>query len=278
MAVWLIIILGIVQGASEFLPISSSGHLVVLYNIFSVTENNILLSVVLHIATLLAVLICYRKELLLLIKNPFCKTNKMLIVATIPTVILVVLFKEIVEKSFSGNFIIVGFLITAIILAVSQIVRNKHNTNNNLAKTTEFMTISDSIINLNINYKQALLIGVMQGVAVFPGISRSGSTIATGLICGVNKKDSADFSFLLSIPIIVAGMLFELLEIFTGNVVVTIPATTLSVGFLFSFLSGLLSIKLMLKFVKNKNLIWFSVYLILLSLFLILNMFVFKLF
>lgn len=278
MAVWLIIILGIVQGASEFLPISSSGHLVVLYNIFSVTENNILLSVVLHIATLLAVLICYRKELLLLIKNPFCKTNKMLIVATIPTVILVVLFKEIVEKSFSGNFIIVGFLITAIILAVSQIVRNKQNANNNLAKTTEFMTISDSITNLNINYKQALLIGVMQGVAVFPGISRSGSTIATGLICGVNKKDSADFSFLLSIPIIVAGMLFELLEIFTGNVVVTIPATTLSVGFLFSFLSGLLSIKLMLKFVKNKNLIWFSVYLILLSLFLILNMFVFKLF
>ena len=278
MSVWLIIILGIVQGASEFLPISSSGHLVVLYNIFSVTENNILLSVVLHIATLLAVLICYRNELLLLIKNPFCKTNKMLIVATIPTVILVVLFKEIVEKSFSGNFIIVGFLITAIILAVSQIVRNKHNTNNNLAKTTQFMTISDSIINLNINYKQALLIGVMQGVAVFPGISRSGSTIATGLICGVNKKDSADFSFLLSIPIIVAGMLFELLEIFTGNVVVTIPATTLSVGFLFSFLSGLLSIKLMLKFVKNKNLIWFSVYLILLSLFLILNMFVFKLF
>ena len=278
MAVWLIIILGIVQGASEFLPISSSGHLVVLYNIFSVTENNILLSVVLHIATLLAVLICYRKELLLLIKNPFCKTNKMLIVATIPTVILVVLFKEIVEKSFSGNFIIVGFLITAIILAVSQIVRNKQNTNNNLAKTTEFMTISDSIINLNINYKQALLIGVMQGVAVFPGISRSGSTIATGLICGVSKRDSADFSFLLSIPIIVAGMLFEVLEIFTGNVVVTIPAITLSVGFLFSFLSGLLSIKLMLKFVKNKNLIWFSVYLILLSLFLILNMFVFKLF
>lgn len=278
MAIWLIIILGIVQGASEFLPISSSGHLVVLYNIFSVTENNILLSIILHIATLLAVIICYRKQLFLLIKNPFCQTNKKLIIASIPTVIIVVLLKGIVEKSFSGNFVIAGFLITAIILIVSQLVSNKQNNNTILTKSSVFLTKSEDITNLNINYKQAVLIGTMQGVAIFPGISRSGSTIATGLICGVSKRDSADFSFLLSIPIIVAGMLFEVLEIFAGNVVVTIPAITLTVGFLFSFLSGLLSIKLMLNFVKNKNLIWFSVYLILLSLFLILNMFVFKLF
>ncbi len=274
MAIWIIIILGIVQGTSEFLPISSSGHLVLFYNIFNITDNTILLSVILHVATLLAVVLCYYKQIFELIKNPFCETNKKLLVATIPTVIIVILLKSLVEKTFSGDFIIIGFLITALVLLISQIKENKVNKLKNKYFVTQpniYLSKNHNITNLNISYKQALLIGTAQGIAVFPGISRSGSTIATGLISGVSKQEVADFSFLLSIPIIIGGLLFELIDVVKGEASLNIGWLSLSVGFLFSFISGLVCIKLMLKFVKSKKLTWFSLYLVLLSTFLILN-------
>ena len=274
MAVWIILILGLVQGASEFLPISSSGHLVVFYNIFNVHDSTILLSVVLHVATLLSVLFCYWKELVCLIKNPFCKTNKLLVCATVPTVLLALIFKKFVEESFGGGFVIVGFLITAVILIVTQLITNKQQNGGLCATNSGFMSKSDSITNLQISFKQALVIGVAQGIAVFPGISRSGSTIATGLVSGVNKSDASDFSFLLSIPIILGGLMFELIDVVNGKASLNISWLNLSVGFVASFLSGLICVKLMIKFVKNKKLTWFSVYLIVLSLFLILNRFV----
>ena len=274
MAVWIILILGLVQGASEFLPISSSGHLVVFYNIFNVHDSTILLSVVLHVATLLSVLFCYWKELVCLIKNPFCKTNKLLVCATVPTVILALIFKKFVEESFGGGFVIVGFLITAAVLIVTQLITNKQQNGGLCATNSGFLSKSDSITNLQISFKQALVIGVAQGIAVFPGISRSGSTIATGLVSGVNKSDAADFSFLLSIPIILGGLMFELIDVVNGKASLNISWLNLSVGFVASFLSGLVCVKLMIKFVKNKKLTWFSVYLIVLSLFLILNRFV----
>ena len=267
MSVWIIMLLGIVQGASEFLPISSSGHLVVLYNVFGVQDNTILLSVILHIATLIAVVICYFKDILELIKHPFCNTNKKLACATIPTATIVLILKSLVEKTFSGSFVIVGFLITAIVLLISQKLGNSNKNNVFETQSGGFVTKTTHITNLNITYKQAFCVGVAQGIAIFPGISRSGSTIATGLICGVNKTDAADFSFLLSIPIIVAGMLFELIDVATGKAVLNISVLGLLVGFVLSFLSGLLCIKLMLKFVKNKKLTWFSFYLIGLSCF-----------
>ena len=274
MAVWIILILGLVQGASEFLPISSSGHLVVFYNVFNVHDNTILLSIVLHVATLLSVLFCYWKDALLLIKNPFCKTNKLLVCATIPTVIFALILKKFVEESFGGGFVIVGFLITAVVLIVTQLITNKQQNHILCATNGGFVSKSDSITNLQISFKQALFIGVAQGIAVFPGISRSGSTIAMGLISGVKKSDAADFSFLLSIPIILGGLLFELVDVFSGKASLNISWVNLSVGFVASFLSGLVCVKLMIKFVKNKKLTWFSLYLILLSLFLILNRFV----
>lgn len=281
MAIWIIIILGIVQGASEFLPVSSSGHLVLFYNIFNITDNTILLSVILHVATLLAVVLCYYKQIFELIKNPFCETNKKLLVSTIPTVIIVILLKSLVEKTFSGDFIIIGFLITALVLLISQIKENKVNKLKNKYFVTQpniYLSKNHDITNLNISYKQALLIGTAQGIAVFPGISRSGSTIATGLISGVSKQEVADFSFLLSIPIIIGGLLFELIDVVKGEAGLNIGWLSLSVGFLFSFISGLVCIKLMLKFVKSKKLTWFSLYLVLLSTFLILNKYVLFLF
>lgn len=278
MAIWIVIILGIVQGACEFLPVSSSGHLVMFYNIFNITENTILLSVILHMATLMSVVVCYWRDIIKLIKNPFCNTNKMLVVATIPTVIIVILLKSIVEKSFGSDFIIIGFLITAIVLFISQMLENKHakmlKNNYFLSQTGTYNDITD----ININTKQALLVGCAQGLAIFPGISRSGSTIAMGLLCGVKKSEVADFSFLLSIPIIIASLLFEIIDVSVNKISVGYNALTLGIGFLFSFLSGLVCIKLMLKFVKKSKLYWFSFYLVLLSIFLILNSYVLFLF
>lgn len=278
MAIWIIIILGVVQGASEFLPISSSGHLVMFYNIFNITENTILLSLILHVATLLAVVFCYRNDILNLIKKPFCPTNLKLVLATVPTLIIVLILRSAVEKTFTGDFIIIGFLITALVLIVSQISENNRNRVNKqyyLSKADGFVADRYDITNLDISYKQALFIGSAQGFAVFPGISRSGSTIATALIMGVKKQQAADFSFLLSIPIILAGLFSELIEVFRGDVVLNISWLNLSVGFVLSFIVGVASIKLMIKFVKQKKLIWFSGYLFLLAAFLILNRYVF---
>ena len=139
---------------------------------------------------------------------------------------------------------------------------------------TMFITVTD----ININTKQALFVGVAQGLAIFPGISRSGSTIAMGLMCGVKKSEVADFSFLLSIPIIIASLLFEIIDVSVNKIAIGFNPLTLFTGFIFSFLSGLICIKLMLKFVKKSKLYWFSFYLVMLSIFLILNSYVLFLF
>ena len=259
---WLVILVGLVQGVAEFLPISSSGHLVMLYNIFNVTENTILLSIILHIATLFAVLFVYWKDVVLLIKNPFCKTSKLLVIATIPTIVIVLIFEKIIDNTFSNNFYIIGFLITAIILLVSEKLNNNRKDG------------SKDVTNLNIGYKQAIMIGVAQGIASVPGISRSGSTIATGLLVKVNKSDATKFSFLLSIPIIIASFCYELLKI--KNATFSFSALELCVGFVVAFLFGIFAVKFMIKFVKQQKLYIFSIYLFLISLLLILNEYVFK--
>ena len=259
---WLVILIGLVQGVAEFLPISSSGHLVLFYDIFNVTENTILLSIILHIATLFAVVFVYWKDIVILIKNPFCKTNKLIVTATIPTVALVLIFESFIDDAFSNNFYIIGFLITAIVLVVSEKLSRKQSEK------------SVDVSNLNISYKQALIVGVSQGIASVPGISRSGSTIATALICKVDKSDATKFSFLLSIPIIVASFFYELLKVESATF--SFGVIELFVGFLVAFIVGILSVKFMIKFVKQKKLYWFSVYLVLVSVFLILNEYLFK--
>lgn len=256
-------LIGIVQGLAEFLPISSSGHLVLLYNIFNITENTIFLSVILHLATLFAVIFVYFNDIKMLLKNPFCKTNKLLVVATIPTVVLVLLFESFIDKVFSGNFFVIGFLITAIILLISEYLSKKN-----------VVTKSD-ILNLNISYKQAVVIGIAQGVASVPGISRSGSTISTALMLKINKEDATKFSFLMSIPIIIASFVYELLKI--KEATFSFTTMQLFVGFMCAFVFGIIAVKFMIKFVKQQKLYVFSIYLFLVSLFVILNQFIFHL-
>lgn len=249
----IIIILAIVQGATEFLPISSSGHLVLLYKIFNIDNNRILLSVILHLATLVSVVIYYRKSIIQLIKKPFCHTNIALIISTIITCIIAIILKSNIEDSFSGNYLSLGFVITAIILLISQILSYPKQ------------PFAHNITTLNISYPKSIFIGIAQGLACFPGISRSGSTIASGLILKCNKNEITEYSFLLSIPIIIASTILEISELSSTNFALTFSILELFVGFITAIIVGILSIKCMTKLVSNQKLYYFSFYLIIIA-------------
>ena len=253
MNIWIIILLAIVQGATEFLPVSSSGHLVLLYKIFGINNERIFLSVILHLATLISVVIYYRKSIIKLIKQPFCHTNIMLAVSTLITCVIALVFKKFIENSFEGRHIGLGFIITAIILIISQL------------RTKESNFRSFDITNLNISLKQSIYIGVAQGLACFPAISRSGSTIASGLIVGCNKEEVTEFSFLLSIPIIIASTIMEIVDIINKPAILDFSFPILTLGFIIAIVVGLLSIQFMTKLVKKQKLYYFSFYLLLIA-------------
>lgn len=268
----IIIILSLVQGVTEFLPVSSSGHLVVLYNFFGITSNVIILSIFLHVATLLAVLVVYRKTVAQLIKKPFCKTNQLIAVATLPTIGLVLILESFIKQTFNGSIIIYCFLFTAALLYASQkIYENKTKCQNKeVFKTNNTNLLSKSeTCAFNISFKQAFIIGCFQGVATIPGISRSGSSIAGGLIVGVNKNEVADFSFILSIPIIIASLFYELYNLKGVLGTFDFSGIELFFGFVVAFTVGYASLKFMVSIVKKQKLWVFSLYLLLLSLFLI---------
>ena len=254
------ILLGLIQGLTEFLPVSSSGHLVLFFNIFKINNNTILLSVILHVATLLAVIFVYYKRLIQLLKKPFCKTNICLIITTLVTVSIVIFTKPLINRAFSGEFLVYGFLITAFLLVLSEIWVTFSNTNKPI-KTKN----TPDITNLNISYLQSGIIGLFQGFACFPAISRSGSTIAGGLICGVKKEVVADYSFISSIPIILASLILEIYEYIKEPAKLDFSTLQLLLGFIVSFIVGLICIKLMLKLVKKQKLYIFSIYLLILT-------------
>lgn len=236
------ILIGVVQGLTEFLPISSSGHIVLFGSLFEL-DNLLLLSVVAHVGTLFAVVFCYRSKLKELIKKPLNPTNICLLIATIPTIVMVLIFNKFLEKNFSSSVLVWGFLISAVLLAVADFKKAG---------------------NKPINKRNALYMGVAQGLALLPGISRSGSTLVCGLLVGVEKQQALDFSFLMSIPVILASAVYEGAKLFTCQL--TINWFGIVIVMITSFVFGILSIKLMLNLVKKNKLIYFSFYLILLSL------------
>ena len=243
----LAIFYGLIQGLTEFLPVSSSGHLVLFNKIFGTECNFVFFSVLLHFATLLAVVIVLWKDIKFLLKNPFSKPAKMLYVATIPTVIIVLCFKGFFEDAFSGNLLPVCFLITAILLAITQI----------FAKT---------IVPQKINFKAAVIVGLVQGLAVLPGISRSGATISAGVLLGVDKKTASRFSFLLSIPIILASIAHEILSVITtGASLFDVGIAPSLVAFMVAFVSGLFCVRFMLTVFQKINLWWFFAYLVIIT-------------
>ncbi len=247
MSILIVILLGIVQGVTEFLPISSSGHLVLLEKIFHIKDNVILLNVFLHVGSLIAVLIYYRKEVWALIKKPFQQKTLLLFLASLPTIIIVLIFKNFIEDSFNGEYLVFGFLVTAFFLIVASVP----------IKTSG-----------KVDKKTALIMSFVQGFATLPGISRSGSTITAGLLLGKDKKEVADFSFLMSIPIILASFAYELIGLDIAAAA-AIPWYSILVGVLFSFVFGYIAIAIMIKMIKKAKLYYFSIYLIILSIILL---------
>ncbi|MBQ7351330.1 MAG: undecaprenyl-diphosphate phosphatase [Clostridia bacterium] len=260
---WILLLLAIVQGITEFLPISSSGHTVLLNNIFGINNNIKLLSILLHIATLLSVLVFYRKELITLLKHPLCNTNKKIITTTIFTCLIVLILRPLINKTFDGNYIFVFFIITAFLLFIGDYMADKRDflSNNETCKTNANTFKQYDITNIPITYKQSIIIGITQGIACIPGISRSGSTIAIGQICGA--KDTARYSFLISIPIIIASFVLELFDGGLSNI--SIPTTSLIISMIVCFAIGLVCIKYMTILVRKNKMALFGYYLLAIS-------------
>ncbi len=239
-------VLGLVQGLCEFLPISSSGHLVLLSRWLGV-EDSLFISIILHLATLLAVVVVMRKEVWHLVRHPFSKEGIMVAIATICTCIVALVLMPLIDASFEGEFLSVAFLITAILLFVVRQFLKKRK------RTEEF------------SYKHAVVIGLAQGLAIFPGISRSGATISAGLFSGAEREKSAKFSFLVSLPVIICSLILEIIKICVFKQQIAVNVGGLILSFLIAFLVGVASIKFMLKITNKGNFSWFSIYLVILS-------------
>lgn len=246
MSIFLVLFfMGLVQGLTEFLPVSSSGHLVLISKLFNMQES-LFLSILLHVATLFSIVVVFWKDIWELIRHPFSKKTVMLMVATIPTCLIVLVLMPIIKSSFGGALLPFCFLISALLLFATEFITKK--------KTTH-----------ELNYKTAFIMGIAQGFAVFPGISRSGTTICAGLLAGGDKKESAKFSFLMSIPIIILSMVMEIYEICQGSVTINYPVIAIIASFLVAFLSGIFAIKFMMKLTEKGNLKWFSLYLLIIG-------------
>lgn len=245
------LILGIVQGLTEYLPVSSSGHLAIGSALFGIEgEENLAFTIVVHVATVLSTLVVLWKEIEWLFRGLFkfqmnteTKYVINILISMIPIGIVGVFFKDTVEEIFGSGLMIVGcmLLLTAALLAFSY-----------YAKPRPKETISK---------KDAFIIGLAQACAVMPGLSRSGSTIATGLLLGDNKAKLAQFSFLMVIPPILGEALLDGLKMMKGeDVVGDIPALSLAVGFLAAFVAGCIACKWMINIVKKGKLIYFAIY------------------
>jgi len=259
MTIWIAMLLGLVQGIAEFLPVSSSGHLLLIQKMFGITEGALFFTVMLHLATLVAVFIVYWPTLLELIKKPFQKTVGLLIIATVPAVLIAILSKKIApvaaffDAADAGQYLGFGFLLTSLLLFISDHIR--HTTTNEDGEKVE----SKGKKLKNMQVTDALIIGCMQGVGVLPGVSRSGSTISGALFAGLNRKTAADFSFLMSIPAIIGGAIFEVPDaIRTG--LGDLHWTTLVAGMLVAGITGYFAIKIMINAIKKKKLIGFVIY------------------
>lgn len=250
MEIWQAIVLGFVQGIAEFLPISSSGHLILLSNWFGIEDNVIFYSVMLHLGTLIPVIIVLWKQILEVFKKPF-KLFGCLVLATIPAGILGIVFSKAIDLDtlFANNIwlLSISFLFTAGEMLFSEIWAKKKQMAN------------------EINAKTAFIMGCGQAVGVLPGISRSGSTLTAGNIAKVDKTNNANFTFLMSIPIILAAVLLEGFDFVQSGGAIGIDIVPLVLGVLTAMISGYIAIKFMLKIIKKANYKWFSLYLVLIS-------------
>lgn len=256
------IVLGLVQGLAEFLPISSSGHLALLQNIFGVNPDKVLFfAVMLHLGTLISVFIVYWKdiwelvvELVLTIRDlvtgrglrlserPVRKLGVMIIVATIPTAVIGLLFQDFFNGLYLSYVAIgIGFLITGVIMFLAE---RMGSANKGIEK---------------MNFRNAIFVGVLQGIAICPGISRSGSTLVGGLTTGLRREFAVKFAFLISIPSILGSVVLEVPDALEAGIDQALLGPILA-GMVVAAVSGFIAIKTMIRIVSNKKLSYFSYY------------------
>ena len=243
------IILGLIQGLTEFLPISSSGHLEIGKTFFGNNYQDydgLLLTLVLHLGTALSTIFVFKKEIFEILSSllKLKKDDKTLFalkiaVSMIPSVIVGILFQQKIKILFSNNLILVGvmFFITALLLYLTEDTKSKIKT---------------------VSFKNAFVLGLIQAIAILPGISRSGSTISMALILGIHKEKAAQFSFLMVLPVIFGGIFKLLFDIEKTSV--DIDYLSLGVGFFSAFISGFFACKWMVAIVRNSKLKNFSFY------------------
>lgn len=255
------IILGIFQGIAEFLPISSSGHLVLLQSLFKIQEGNLFFTEMLHFGTLISIFVVYFNDIVKIIKeffiliydlfkqrklivnNKYKKLGIMIILGSIPTGIIGVFFNDFFEGLYSSVTIVgLALVITGILLWIAEKIPTRN-------KKVKDMKVSD-----------ALLIGLFQGFAITPGISRSGSTIVGGLFRGFDKKLATEFSFLLALPATFGAALLGIKDVLSDPsfIVIDFP---LIIGIIISSITGIISIKFLIKVLEKGKLHYFSYYL-----------------
>lgn len=254
------LLLGILQGLTEFLPVSSSGHLTIMSHLFGLSgEENLTMTVVLHIATVLSTLLILWKEVVWIFKDIFTKQSWSsykglnegtryainILISMIPVAIVGFCFKDKVEAIFGSGLLIVGImlLVTAALLTFSYFAKPRQRE--------------------NISGWHAFIIGIGQAIAVLPGLSRSGTTIATGMLLGDKKEKLAQFSFLMVIPPVLGEALLDvkdIAEVGFSTAMNGISVGALLVGFLAAFITGCLACKWMINIVKKGKLVWFAIY------------------
>ncbi|MEO9965089.1 MAG: undecaprenyl-diphosphate phosphatase [Reichenbachiella sp.] len=244
------LILGVIQGLTEFLPVSSSGHLELgTYFLGVQSEDNLLFSIILHGATACSTIVIFRNEILEIIKGIFkfewnqsTQFAAMIVLSMIPVGIVGVFFEDQIESLFGGNILLVGtmLLVTAALLSITYFSKKNEG---------------------EVTFKSSFIIGLAQAIAIMPGISRSGATISMALMLGVDKQKAAKFSFLMVLPPILGAMLLKTKDFLEQpEFVSNISGMNLTVGFLAAFFSGLLACQWMISIVQKGKLIYFAAY------------------
>ena len=249
MSIFEALVLGIIQGLTEFLPVSSSGHLELVKALFggsSLPKESMAFTILLHGATALSTIVVYRKDILSIITGLFSTAwndekifSVKIILSMIPAALIGVLFNEQLEVMFSGQILAVGFLLllTGGLLLLAD-----------RAKATE----------KPVTFLSSVIIGISQAIAILPGISRSGATISTAVLLGIDKEKAARFSFLMVVPLILGKMAKDIMDGGTDFGSLSVP--TLTIGFFAAFISGILACTWMISLVKKSKLKYFAYY------------------
>lgn len=248
------LILGIVQGLTEFLPVSSSGHLEIGHVLLGTSgEENLTFAIIVHAATVLSTLVVLWNQVAQLFRGTFTTLQwnaekdyaAKILVSMVPVFIVGMFFKDQVESFFGNGLLLVGIclLVTAALLALSEWLQKKRQDAGH-----------------EVGYKDAIIIGIAQACAVLPGLSRSGTTIATGLLCGMKKESVAQFSFLMVLIPILGEAFLDLMKLLKGEIVSDLGLVPAIVGFVAAFATGCFACRFMIEIVRRQRLIWFALY------------------